>query len=60
MELMEPTELEEVKLSFLATRGEKEPPTPDGKVTSGGVVVEEMERVVESKFVEERDTTPSP
>jgi len=61
--LMVPTELVEVRLSFLATRGEEEPPALDGRVTSGGVVVEEMEGVGEGKFlVEERDidTTPSP
>lgn len=60
MELMEPTELVEVRLSFLATRGEEEPPAFDGMVTSGGAIVEEM---VEGKFLgEEReiDTTPSP
>lgn len=63
MELMEPTELVEVKLSFLATRGEEEPPALDGMVTSGGAVVEEMEGVGEDMFLgEEReiDTTPSP
>lgn len=62
MELMEPTELVEVRLSFFATRGEEEPPALDGIVTSGGVVVEEMEGVMEVKFLgEEReiDTTPS-
>ena len=52
MELMEPTELVEVKLSFLATRGEEEPPALDGMVTSGGAVVVEMEGVVE-EMVEE-------
>lgn len=60
---MEPTELVEVRLSFLATRGEEEPPALDGMVTSGGAVVAEMEEVVEGKFLgEEReiDTTPSP
>lgn len=63
MELMEPIELVEVKLSFLATRGEEEPPALDGMVTSGGAVVGEMEGVVEDMFLgEEReiDTTPSP
>lgn len=63
MELMEPIELVEVKLSFLATRGEEEPPALDGIVTSGGAAVEEMEWVVEDMFLgEEReiDTTPSP
>ena len=61
MGLIEPTELEDVRLSFLATRGEDEPPTLDWKVRSGGVVVEEI--VVEGKFLtDERaiDKTPSP
>lgn len=56
---MEPTELVEVRLSFLATRGEEEPPALDGIVTSGGAVVEELE----GKFLgveREIDTTPSP
>lgn len=65
---MEPIELVEVRLSFLATRGEEEPPGLDGIVTSGGVDVdvdvEEMEWEVEQEEVlgEEReiDTTPSP
>lgn len=63
---MEPIELVEVRLSFLATRGEEEPPARDGIVTSGGVDVdvEEMEWEVEQEEVlgEEReiDTTPSP
>lgn len=64
IELMEPIELVEVRLSFLATRGEEEPPGLDGIVTSGGVDVEEMEWEVEQEEVlgEEReiDTTPSP
>lgn len=63
MELMEPTELVEVRLSFLATRGEEEPPVLDGMVTSGGVAVEEVEGVAEGKILgEERDidTTLSP
>lgn len=63
MELMEPTELVEVRLSFLATRGEEEPPALDGMVTSGGVVVDGMEEVLEGKFFgveREIDTTPSP
>lgn len=64
IELMEPIELVEVRLSFLATRGEEEPPALDGIVTSGGVDVEEMEWEVEQEEVlgEEReiDTTPSP
>lgn len=63
MELMEPTEPEEVRLSFLATRGEEEPPALDGMVTSGGAAVEEAEEVVEAKLlvaVREMDTTPSP
>lgn len=53
----------EVRLSFLATRGEEEPPALDGIVTSGGVVVDEMEQVEDEEFLgEEReiDTTPSP
>lgn len=66
IELMEPIELVEVRQSFLATRGEEEPPALDGIVTSGGVDVdvEEMEWGVEQEEVlgEEReiDTTPSP
>lgn len=59
MELMEPTELVEVRLSFLATRGEEEPPALDGIVTSGGALVDEAE----GKFLgaeREMDTTPSP
>lgn len=62
MELMDPTELVEVRLSFFATRGEEEPPALDGIVTSGGMVVEEMEGMLEVKFLgEERemDTTLS-
>lgn len=51
MELMEPTEVVEVRLSFLAIRGEEEPPDLDGMVTSGGAVVEEMEGLVEGKFL---------
>lgn len=43
MELTEPSELVEARLSFLATRGEEEPPALDGIVTSGGAVVDEME-----------------
>lgn len=55
---MEPTELVEVKLSFLATRGEEEPSALAGIVTSGGVIVEEMEVTL---LGEEREieTTPS-
>lgn len=63
MELMEPTELVEVRLSFLATRGEEEPPALDGIVTSGGAVVEETGGVVEGKFLgvdREMDRIPSP
>lgn len=63
MELMELTEVVEVKLSFLATRGEEDPPDLDGMVTSGGVFVEEMVGLVEVKVLgEERqmDRTPSP
>lgn len=63
MEPKEPTELVEVRLSFLATRGEEEPPVLDGMVTSGGVGVEETVAVVEGRFLgEEReiDTTLSP
>lgn len=62
MELMEPTELVEVRLSFFATRGDEEPPALDGIVTSGGAAVEEMEGVGEVKFLGEEseiDTTPS-
>lgn len=40
---MELSELVEARLSFLATRGEEEPPALDGIVTSGGAVVEETE-----------------
>lgn len=60
---MEPTELVEVRLTFLATRGEEEPPVLDGRVTSGGAVVAEIEEVVGGKILgEEReiDTTLSP
>lgn len=60
---MEPTELVEVRLSFLATRGEEEPPALDGMVTSGGAFVEEIEGVVEAEFLGEEseiDTTLSP
>lgn len=53
---MELTELVEVRLSFLATRGEEEPPALDGIVTSGGAVVEGMFLGAER----EMDTTPSP
>lgn len=63
MEPMEPTELVEVRLSFLATRGEEELPVRDRMVTSGGVVVEGIVAIVEGKFFgEEReiDTTLSP
>lgn len=63
MELMEPRELVEVRLSFLATRGEEGPPALDGMVTSGGAVVEVMEGVVGGKFLgvdREIDRTPSP
>lgn len=63
MEPMEPTELVEVRLSFLATRGEEEPPVLEGMVTSGGAVVEEIGAVVEGKILgEEReiDTILSP
>lgn len=63
MVLTEPNELVEVRLSFLATRGEEEPPALDGIVTSGGAVVAEMVWVVEGELLgEEReiDTTPSP
>ena len=62
MELTEPTELVEVRLSFLATRGEEEPPDLDGIVTSGGAVGESMECVLEQEFLGEEseiDTTPS-
>ncbi|TNN84670.1 hypothetical protein EYF80_005085 [Liparis tanakae] len=63
VEPMDPTELVEVRLSFLATRGEEEPPVRDGMVTSGGAVVEGIVAIVEGKFFgEERemDTTLSP
>lgn len=62
MEQTEPTELVEVRLSFLAMRGEEEPPALDGIVTSGGVVVGDMEGVEDTFLGEERemDTTPSP
>lgn len=59
---MEPTELLDVRLSFLATRGEDELPVREGMVTSGGAVVEEMGGEVEVKvFGEEREieTIPS-
>lgn len=61
MELMELTEVVEVRLSFLATRGE--PPDLDGMVTSGGAAEEEMEGLVEFKFLgveRQIDRTPSP
>lgn len=60
---MEPKELVEVRLSFLATRGEEEPPVLDGMVTSGGVVGETTVGVVAGRFLgEEREieTTLSP
>lgn len=63
MELMELTEVVEVKLSFLATRGEEDPPDLDGMVTSGGVLVVGMGGLVEVKVLgEERqmERTPSP
>lgn len=63
VELTVPSELVAVKLSFLATRGEEEPPDLDGIVTSGGAVVGEVEWLVEGKLLgEEREihTTPSP
>lgn len=41
MELAEPSELVEVRLSFLATRGEEEPPALEGMVTSGGALAGE-------------------
>lgn len=63
MGLLEPTEVVEVRLSFLATRGEEDPPDLDGMVTSGGVIVEEMEGLVEGKTLgveRQIDRTPSP
>lgn len=66
MGLLEPTEVVEVRLSFLATRGEEDPPDLDGMVTSGGVIVdemEEMEGLVEGKILgveRQIDRTPSP
>lgn len=63
MELMELTEVVEVKLSFLATRGEEDPPDLDGMVTSGGVLVVGMVGLVGVKVLgEERqmERTPSP
>lgn len=63
MELTELTELLEVRLSFLATRGDEEPPVRDGIVTSGGAVVGGTELVVEGELLgqeREMDTTPSP
>lgn len=56
---MEPIELVEVRLSFLATRGEDEPPDLEGMVTSGGA----GEGEVGGKPLgvdKEIDTTPSP
>lgn len=61
METVDPIELVEVRLSFLATRGELEPPARDGIVTSGGAVVGELD-VLLGVFGEDREmeTTPSP
>lgn len=59
---MEPIELVEVKLSFLATRGEDEPPDREGMVTSGGageggtVAAGDKPLGVDKEI----DTTPSP
>lgn len=61
MEWMEPTEVVEVRLSFLATRGE--PPGLDGMVTSGGAAEEEMGGLVAFKFLgveRQMDRTLSP
>lgn len=61
MVLLEPTEVVEVRLSFLATRGEEDPPGLDGTVTSGGAVVAEREGPAEFLGVERQiDRTPSP
>lgn len=60
---MEWTEILEVRLSFLATRGDEEPPDLDEMVTSGGDDVGDTGRPVGDKvFGLERqmDTTPSP
>lgn len=60
---MEWTEVLEVRLSFLATRGEEELPDLDEMVTSGGDNVGDTERPVEDKFFgleRQIDTTPSP
>lgn len=59
---MELTELVEVRLSFLATRGEEEPPDLDGMVTSGGAVMEGSGGLVEVKVLgleRQIDRTPS-
>lgn len=53
----------EVRLSFLATRGDEEPPDLDEMVTSGGGDVGDTERPVEGKFFgleRQMETTPSP
>lgn len=61
METVDPIELVEVKLSFLATRGEFEPPALDGMVTSGGAFVGEFNVLLDVFGAErEMDTTPSP
>lgn len=57
---MELTELVEVRLSFLAIRGD--PPAREEMVTSGGVEVGDIERLLEEKFFgleRQMDTTPS-
>lgn len=60
---MEWTEALEVRLSFLATRGDEEPPDLDEMVTSGGDDVGDTARPVEDEFFgleRQMDTTPSP
>lgn len=60
---MELTEVVEVRLSFLATRGDEEPPDLDEMVTSGGGDVGDTERPVEGQFFgleRQMETTPSP
>lgn len=60
---MELTEVVEVRLSFLATRGDEDPPDLEEMVTSGGADVGDIERLLDGKFFgleRQMDTMPSP